>query len=116
MLTYDDEPLIRNAILKRLDAESGVKIYDIQVHPRRKFMVVKVGAIVSPTVGNGCNVQSRFDLPASFEHAHLLDEIDQIAEQYKAAKKDWWLEGCPPNMEPRTLLGTGSRGLWERYG
>lgn len=108
MLTYEDEPTIRNAILKRLDAERGVCVCDIFTEP--DLDCIRVGVLA--TVDNAVVARSRFDLPEQFELAHLHNEIDEIAEQYKAARADFWAKGKELDAPEHRLAGTGLRGRW----
>lgn len=111
MLTADDTPTIRNAILKRLGAEPGVIICEMKF--AKTPGLIAVGLVA--TLGNTIIVKSRFDLPDPFEHGHLVAEIDEIAEQYKLARRDFFTARLPVS-EAKTLPGTGTRGRWERYG
>lgn len=118
MLTVDDTPTIRRAIMKRLDRSLGIESVDMKF---AKFPGSHVAAhleIVAGWIGEKVfTVHAVFDLPDPCEHAHLLDEIDQVAEQVKAARKDFFGRGPGVIRTPRTqLAGTGRRGLWARYG
>lgn len=113
MLTADDTPTIRFAITRRLDAEPGVEICEIKFakHPDH----IAVGILA--TLGKTIVTRSRFDLPNSFELSHLHDEIDEIAEQYKAARKVYFGRGGSFLIQPeRQLDGSGLRGRWAKYG
>lgn len=111
MLTAEDIPTIENAINRRLKLEPNVHVWDVICTPTRGAILVRVEL----EVGGSLDVESQFDLPDPFEHAHLLDEIDQIAEHCKQANKQYWLNGRI--MAGRhTLTGTGLRGGWKRYG
>jgi hypothetical protein len=107
MLTGDDVPTIRHAILKRLDAEPGVQVADIPVELAADCIRVGVLAMLGETLV----VRSRFDLPPEFEIGHLHNEIDEIAEQYKAARADFWKQARMIAGE-RAVKGTGLRGRW----
>ena len=107
MLTGNDVPTIRHAIIKRLSTEPGVAIADIPVDVAHDC--IRVGVIV--TLGESLLVRSRFDLPSEFELVHLHNEIDEIAEQYKAARKDFWSNGRMMVGE-KAVPGTGLRGRW----
>lgn len=131
MLYADDTPTIENAITRRLDKESGVTVVnpiltktyvkgewykDIETGLERKagepFIRVGVQVILGPAeLGTA---RSWFDLPIPFEHGHLLNEIDQIAEQCKLALKD--IRMAPWDRSARLAKGTGLRGNWGRYG
>ena len=124
MLTYQDEPTIRNAILKRLDRERGVEIHDLLIRPkhdaiiegRRVMTSIAVGILA--TLDHALVIKSRFDLPPSFDYRHLHNEIDEIAEQYKSARRDFWAHGrvLPKGQVEREMSGTGLRGRWAQYG
>ena len=72
-------------------------------------------AVFVEMVAGDLNMRSEFHLPLEFEHAHLVNEIDEIAEQCKAARMSYWLSGRQMT-ERRDLPGTGLRGRWRRYG
>jgi hypothetical protein len=81
MLTWNDAPTIRWAILKRLETEPGVRFVHVFAKPFPGFIGVGVEATVRDTLVT----RSHFRLPVQFERAALHREIDQIAEQLKAA-------------------------------
>jgi hypothetical protein len=108
MLTFDDEPTINNAITKRLDAERGVRVCGVFVEP--DFDCIRVGVLA--TLDDALVLRSRFDLPEQFEISHLHNEIDEIAEQYKAARADFWAKGKSLDIPEHQLAGTGLRGRW----
>ncbi len=143
MLTYTDAPTIRNAIIKRLDKEPGVEICEIIVMPHIggvnredpercletiKFLVahvpieqlqpriecISVGVLAR--LGHSLVTRSRFELPPEFTHQHLINEVDEIAEQYKAARLDFWGRGAVMREPEKQLAGTGLRGRWTSYG
>src|SRR6266550_2045118 len=105
MLTWEDEPTIKNAIQKRLGAERGVTICDIPVEADIDCIRVGILAQVDSTL----IVRSRFDLPLEFELSHLHNEIDEIAEHYKAARADFWAKGRALEQPETRLMGTGIR-------
>jgi hypothetical protein len=118
MLTVTDTPTIRRAIMKRLDRSLGIDSVDMKF---AKFpgshITVMLALNLGWVGGKVFLVNSSFDLPDPFEHGHLLDEIDQVAEQVKAARKDFFGRGPGVIRTPGTqLAGTGRRGLWARYG
>jgi hypothetical protein len=116
MLTDEDTPTIRNAIYRRLDNEPGVKICEIKFAKGLHHIAVGVLASIDD-MDDGPITRSVFDLPIPFEHSHLVEEIDQIAEQLKAARKAHYGSGGGLILTPeRQLVGTGRRGLWARYG
>jgi hypothetical protein len=116
MLTAEDAPTIRNAIQKRLGTEPGVAICDIRVASHDYGAVLRVG-IMALLDGEAIVTRSLFELPNPFELGHLHDEIDEIAEQYKAARKAHYGRGGAPMVSPeKHLAGTGMRGRWARYG
>jgi len=113
MLTDEDTPTIRNAIYRRLDKEAGVAICDMKFAKGAGYIAVGVLA----TIDDGPITLSRFELPNPFEHGHLIEEIDEIAEQMKAARKAHFGNGNGLILTPeRQLAGTGLRGRWSRYG
>ena len=111
MLTADDTPTIRFAILRRLDQEPGVKVCEVKFQQHHDCLSVGLLA----TLGDSIITRSRFDLPLHFEHSHLINEIDEIAEQYKVARRDFFTAGRAVSEE-KTLDGTGLRGRWISYG
>ena len=118
MLTYaEDEPIIRRAIQKRLDAEPGVRVLDITIkdHPQ-SHIAVGVEWMVNDLVHG----TSLFHLPPSFEIGHVYNEVDEIAEACKEAKIKFALHlagiADPGTRSERfTAKGTGERGNW-KYG
>ena len=125
-MTYEDEPTIRHAIMRRFDpakgkkGERGIKVCEILVQPHMienpPFIAVGVLAAID-SEHDGPIVRSYFHLPAEFELRHLHNEIDEIAEQYKSARIDMALNGRMMKFgEQRTMLGTGLRGNWAMYG
>ena len=113
MLTEDDAPTIRHAITRRLDKEPGVEVCDIVMNSAGDHIAVGVLVRLDARIVT----RSRFDLPIPFEHGHLLNEIDEIAEQLKAARKTYFGRGGGFLIQPeRQLMGTGLRGRWLSYG
>lgn len=116
MLTYEDEPTIRFALMRRLDKEPGVEICDLRVEPHLSedppFIAVGLVALL----GKLLITRSTFHLPPVFEHRHLLNELDEIAEQYKAARKEYFRGGMVMKASEHELAGTGLRGRWAQYG
>lgn len=131
MLTSDDTPTIRNAVLKRLGLEPGVHVAEIKFQkyargdeyfvdpPACKLTAitaepfVRVGLLLQ--LGESLIVDSRFDLPDPFEHGHLLAEIDEVAQGCKKARRDFFTAALPVS-ERKFLPGSGTRGNWKRYG
>jgi len=63
MLTLEeDEPIIRNALMKRLDAEPNVRVLDIQCKAHKQHIAVGVEWMVADMV-HGTSV---FHLPPQF--------------------------------------------------
>lgn len=119
MLSFDDDPTIRFAIHRRLDHERGVKICEIKIAPHRKDKPPFIAVGVLTELDNSLVLRSVFHLPGEFDIAHLRNEIDQIAEQYKAARKEYFgrvFAGQVMMTPERQLLGTGLRGLWAQHG
>ena len=130
MLTDADTPTIRFAILRRLGQEPGVKVCDIKFEKYRRgeqYLArfdpqvwavaeepfIRVGMV--SLLGETMVTRSRFDLPVPFEIGHLHAEIDEIAEQYKRARKDFFTAALPVSEE-KHVEGTGMRGRWKLYG
>lgn len=116
MLTYSDEPIIRRAISRRLDSVPGLRTLEVLVKDHKQHITVGVNWQMNDLViGN-----SVFDLPPQFELGHVHNEADEIAEQAKAARKQFLLYGAMPAKgsisETYTAKGTGRRGNWRRYG
>lgn len=117
MLTLEeDEPIIRNSITKRLDMEPGVRVLDIQIKSHPNHIAVGVEWLVHELV-HGTSI---FHLPPSFEIGHVHNEIDEIAEGCKEAKRKFALHlaGLPDEgsiSERFIAKGTGIRGNW-KYG
>ena len=107
----NDIPIIRHAITKKLGAERGVTIYDLVI--REVKDCIRVGVITVLDGPGGIQTESRFELPKQFELRHVHNEIDQIAEMIKMARRDFWANGktLPGSIE-RQIIGTGMRGLW----
>jgi hypothetical protein len=118
MLTFADRPTIRHAITKRLDKEREVSVLRIPI--KRGKDCIRVGVLAQ--IGDHLLLRSVFELPLEFEHAHLLNEIDEIAECCKSARVDY-LRNIPANDVLETaresvskeLAGTGLRGRWKRH-
>lgn len=144
MLTIEDEPSIRNAIFKRLDKETGVKVVDIivkdcnepeptgelssleEVLARRKSHIphIEVGLwifLVDTIRADGegmVDIRSFFDLKPQFELRDLHNEIDEIAEGCKKAREETkatrLLYVRGLERKRETLAGTGLRGRWRQ--
>jgi hypothetical protein len=124
MLTFQDEATIRNAIWKRLHEPGKTEIADIQVvnYPddNPPFIRVDVWFILKDRIQQDglIDPRSHFDLPHEFEHSHLLNEIDEIAEQLKFIRKDTKLSALSfvRNLfganQRKVVSGTGLRGRW----
>lgn len=122
MMTYEDEPIIKRAITRRLheDGKTEIAAIEVQNFPDAKPPYIKVGIwlILKDRLGAEglLDIVSHFELPASFYHSHLLNEIDQIAEQMKEMRSRTVLGSPvfrPGARQPREALkGTGLRGLW----
>lgn len=113
MLNYEDgQPTIRFALQRRLEKERGVRIAEIRIknHPDAEPPFIAVGVLA--LIDEELIASSLFHLPAEFEHAHLVNEIDEVAEGFKAARVDRALDGKPAANVKRTMLGTGLRGRW----
>ncbi len=117
MLTLEeDEPIIRNALTKRLDSEPGVRVLEVTAKAHPQHIAVGVEWMVADIVHG----TSLFHLPPQFEISHVLNECDEIAEACKEAKRTFALRlaGLPDEgakSERFTAKGTGPRGHW-KYG
>ena len=118
MLTANDTPTIRNAIQRRLAAEPGIdSVHTTFVKFPGSHVAVQIELHLGWIDEKLLAVVSTFDLPDPFEHGHLLNEIDQVAEGVKAARRGVYAGGGGVYDIPQTQLpGTGARGLWGRYG
>lgn len=130
MLTAEDVPTIEWALRRRLDKEPGAWMFipivtqayakgdlyqpnpDVDLWARAGEPFIRVGVLIE--LGKSILLRAKFDLPDPFEHGHLLNECDQIAEQCKRARKEFWLSGM--DVRERKVPGTGMRGNWDRYG
>lgn len=122
MMTYADEATIRNAILKRLHEPGKTEIADIQVINQPEAIPPHIQVGIWFVLKDRIQVEglidprSFFDLPAEFERRHLLNEIDEIAEQLKVVRQETQLIGLvfdPSKAQPRkVVVGTGLRGRW----
>ena len=112
MLTADDTPTIRNAIHRRLGKEPGVRICDIKF--TKSEVAIRCGVVATLGMDERIVTRSMFDLPAEFEHSHLINELDEIAEQYKAARLEFFKTGGV--VGEKEVSGTGLRGRWAQYG
>lgn len=118
-MNYDDgNATIRNAILKRIDAERGCSVADLRIEDRTDHIAVGVLVIIDDAISELglIDVRAFFDLPSEFDHAHLLNEIDEIAEACKKARRK---AGIGIRYKPdfinyrEGLPGTGLRGNWK---
>lgn len=118
-MNFEDNATIRNAILKRLDKEPGVQVADIRIEKMDDCIAVGVWAVIMDVSDRALpDARSFFDLPLEFAHAHLLNEIDEIAEQIKAVrKKAGPFAVFTPDVEHKRelLVGTGRRGRWYKH-
>jgi hypothetical protein len=105
MLTADDVPTIRHAIVKRLDTEPGVKLLGVYAKRFAGFVGVGVEALVRDQLVT----RSHFRLPTQFALAELHNEIDQIAEQLKAAWRDHAGIARSDQSAAVQLAGTGRK-------
>ncbi len=104
-----DLPIVRQAILNKLDKERGVKVCDMPMRDHKDYIAIGVMSLIDGTL----LVRSVFHLPPWFDLRHVHNELDQIAEQYKAARVNFWTNGR--NLEDKNqyfVSGTGHRGLW----
>lgn len=117
MLTYEDEPTIRNAMMKRLDDKTkGMGVADIIIVHQDNCIKVAVWVIIIDRIQNEglIDVRSHFDLPESFDIKHLHNEIDEIYDGCQKAREAaktrlLWNPGAD---QRKPVLGTGLRGRW----
>jgi hypothetical protein len=132
MLTENDTPTVRFALIRRLDKEPGVEICDLKFEKYRigdsyrdldnggieriaAVPFMRVGLLA--TLGGTLITRSVFDLPIPFSLQHVHDQVDEIAEQFKAARKDAFGRGAGMILTAeKQLAGTGLRGRWAMYG
>jgi hypothetical protein len=115
VLTSDDTPTIRLAINRRLGILPGVHVCDIKFAGRGSGTIGVAILATFSGAGEGIIADAKFELPDPFEHGHLLDELDEVAESWKTARRDHFLAALPVS-ERKFLPGTGMRGRWGRYG
>src|SRR4029079_2109532 len=130
MLTSEDIPTIEWAIRRRLDLEPGAYVYipilaqpyakgewyvdpETQLERMAGEPFIRVGVQIG--LGNLINLFAKFDLPDPFEHGHLLNQVDEIAEQCKKVRKEVFTSSLVEKSKGK-LAGTGMRGGWDRYG
>lgn len=116
MLEADtDDPIIRRAIDRRLGKEPGVYILGIQVRTMPDCITVKIAAEIDDMI----NFAAVFDLPLQFQHIHLINEIDEICEKAKEARRKFGrkLSGglLTEIVKRESLGGTGRRGRWKQF-
>lgn len=95
MLTIADDSTIRNAIWKRLyDPERGVilhKFDDIGLRKAGNAIHIQLTIYVQPIPGfesgEVLRLRSGITAPLAFDHGRLLNEIDEVAEAIKAARR-----------------------------
>lgn len=111
----ESEPTIRWAIIKRLDKELGVRVIEVLIDKIEDAPPTYISVGVHVFVDDSLQARSRFHLPETFDHPHLLNEIDEMCEHFKAARADFWGKGrvAPAELE---LKGNGLRGNWPERG
>lgn len=110
-MTWDDAPTIRWAILKRLDKEPGVKVLQTPIGLRADCITVGVLALIDDAL----ITDSKFELPKQFSLIQVHNQIDEIAESFKAARLDHFGRGLRGQHQasPRNVLaGSGLRSGW----
>lgn len=118
-------------MLKRLDREPGAKLVDGSIKhclagesywdfdANKETMAFlpffRVGTLIE--LDHVILTRSRFDLPIPFELRHLHNEIDEIAEHFKAVRREYYGRGAPMLVgTEKQLRGNGMRGNWKKYG
>lgn len=117
MLTFEDENIVRRALMRRLSTEPGVKILDVLIKDKKTHIAVGVQWEVNDKIV-GISI---FDLPPIFELSHVHNEADEIAESFKEARRKLLYTGTGlpdtgDQSEVFTASGTGRRGNWRVYG
>lgn len=117
-LTWEDgQGTIRNTIQKRIGAEKGVKLYQIDGENRGTYIQVKVGLYLEDKMqyGGVVDIASEFHLKPVFRHSELMNEVDEICEQIKEARRQAGISILykPKNFR-NPLKGTGLRGHWKK--
>lgn len=118
-MNFEDNATVRNAILKRLDLEKGVMVFDIKIEQKADCIAVGVWAGILDAGKDIIDTRSFFDLPPEFEHKHLLNEIDEICEQIKESRKHAGLFAvfdASKSHIREPVKGTGLRGRWANFG
>lgn len=130
MLAADEVPTIEWAIRRRLDQEPGAYVFipilaqpyakgewfldaDTGLHRVAGEPFIRVGVQIA--LGNLITLFAKFDLPDPFEHGHLLNQADEIAEQCKRVRREVFTSSLVEKSNGK-LSGTGMRGNWDRYG
>lgn len=116
MLSFEDEPIIRRALMRRLDSVPGVRVLQVLAKEHKTHIAIGVEWMVRDLVHG----TSTFHLPKSFELSHVHNEADEIAEGCKEAARKFALHiggmTDPGAVSERyTAKGTGERGNW-KYG
>lgn len=110
-LTHNDTATIRNILENRLNTLTRTRILDWRV--RHNSECVRIGVLLNVDDLKLC-VSGWFELPLVFEKRQLENEIDEIAEGVKEARRrailTRALEGQEVMLAPDTLPGTGLRG------
>lgn len=113
MLTIDDGSTIKSAIIKRMDAERGCSVADVQVKEEADCIAVGVLVIMDDSISTTglIDIRAFFDLPPRFDIKQLHNEIDEIAESCKAARKraGVFIAFNPGFQSREKLPGTGRR-------
>lgn len=109
-----DNNIIKRALLRRLDHESGVRVIEINIKTHKRH--IAVGMLLQ--VDDKVLVKSIFDLPLRYDLKHVHNEADEIAEACKEARRKLRFTGAYlPELgavsEVFTAMGTGRRGRWK---
>lgn len=115
MLTWDDAPTIRWAILKRLEKEPGVRFVHVFAKQFPGFIGVGVEASIAD-VEPMVQTRSHFRLPPVWEIRTLHNEIDQIAEQIKAIRREHRGIVRSDQSIGAQIAGTGLDGQMKKVG
>lgn len=114
MYTIDDGTAVKHAIIKRIDEERGCSVADVKIEEQPDCIAVGVLIIIDDAISETglLDIRSFFDLPLQFEMTEVHNQVDEIAEACKKARK---AAGLSFRFNPSTITyreklpGTGRR-------
>ncbi len=113
MFTIEDKPSIEHGIWKRLSKEPGVSMLGVRVKDLKKCIRVEVMYAVENWLSPDSPVicKSVFELKPEFYLRDVHNEIDEIAEHAKEARRKVGV--CTALITaPQFIKGSGLRGRW----